>query len=308
MGTMSDTEFREYFTTLSNWGRWGHDDQKGTLNLLTDETRLAAAQSVKYGEAIGCSRVLSPVHAPHNPEPILHHMTVAGEGDIKKGFQGSEDWFGMGFHGYGITHLDALSHVFWDGILYNNRPSSLIKAASGARVLSAEQAGDGILGRGVLLDIPRLRNVEWLELGEPIGPDELIACAKSEGINVRSGDILLVRVGRDVRFKAHGPSEPEKDGTPGLHASCLPLLREWDVAAIGSDATNDVMPSQVEGVAAAVHAVGIVAMGLWLFDSMLLEPLAEACARYSKWDFLFSASPLMIKNSTGSPVNPVALL
>lgn len=308
MEIMTDEEFRRYFTTLSNWGRWGDDDQKGTLNLLTNETRVAAAACVLHGVAVSCSRTLSPVRAPSNPEPILHHMTVAGEGEVKRGFQGSEDWFGMGFHGYGITHLDALSHVFWDGILYNNRSSSQIKAASGARVLSGEQAREGIVGRGVLLDIPRFRGVEWLELGEPIGPDELRACADSEGLEMRSGDILLVRVGRDARFRVHGPSEPETDGTPGLHATCLPLLKTWDVSAIGSDATNDVMPSRVEGVAAAVHAVGIVAMGLWLFDSLHLEALAEACATYDKWDFLFSAAPLLIKNSTGSPVNPIAIL
>lgn len=292
-----------YFDELSNWGRWGEDDQLGTLNLITPDVIVRAASLVKSGRAVSCSRLLSPV----GEEPILHHMITSGEGATAKGFSAAADWIGMGFHGYFNTHLDALSHVFWDGRMYNNRPASLIKTASGARVGGVDLARDGIISRGVLLDIPRFRGVEWLDLGEGIGPDELVQCASEQAAELKSGDILLVRTGRDARAAARGHTEPEKQGSPGLHASSLPLLHETGVAVLGADATNDVMPSGVPNVFVPIHSVGMVAMGLWLIDNAYLEDLAAACVEEGRWEFMLTIAPLRLKNTTGSPLNPIAV-
>lgn len=306
--TVSEADVRSYFDQLSNWGRWGTDDQLGTLNLIDDAKRLEAARTVRSGRGIGCARTLSPVRSESNPQPILHHMTVSGEGAAQTGFAAAADWVGFDFHGYAVTHVDAPSHVFWDGKMFNGRPASMVRTASGARAGSVELACDGIVSRGVLLDFPRHRGVPYLDPGDPIHADELAACAKAAGVTIEPGDIVLVYVGRDARARDQGVTYPEEHGSPGLHASTLPLLRQWDVAMLGSDAANDVMPSGIPSIATPIHAVGMVSLGLWLIDNAYLEVLAEACAETSQWTFQFTVAPLRFKNATGSAVNPIAVL
>lgn len=307
-GLVDESEVLGYFESLSNWGRWGETDQLGTLNFITDENRRVAASLVQTGRAVSCGRLLTPKHQHPGDEPILHHMITSGEGAPDKGFGAASDWIGMSFHGYSITHIDAVSHLFWNGKMYNDRPASDVKTGTGARVGGIDQARDGIVSRGILLDIPRYRGDRWLEPGEGIGPDEILACAESEGLDLRSGDILLVRVGREPRTAEVGPTEPVMGGSPGLHASALPLLHDSEIALLGADATNDVMPSGYPRVEVPIHSVGIVAMGLWLLDNAELEELASACARENRWEFMMAIAPLRLKNTTGSPVNPIAIL
>ncbi len=305
---VTDAEVHSYFDSLSNWGRWGSEDQLGALNLIDDIKRREAAAAVRHGIAISCARTLSPVRSEANPQPILHHMTTSGEGSPQEGFGAAADWFGLSFHGYAITHLDAPSHVFWNGKIYNGHSANLIKTASGARVGSVELASDGIISRGVLLDFPRMRGVDYLDPGDAIHRDELEQCIKKSEVEIHAGDILLIYTGRDARARERGVTYPDQHGAPGLHASTLPLLHELDVALIGSDSANDVMPSGIDSIGVPIHAIGMAAMGLWLIDNALLEPLAVACAREKQWTFLFNVAPLRLKNATGSPVNPIAVL
>ncbi|WP_109793440.1 cyclase family protein [Minwuia thermotolerans] len=303
----TEQEVLGYFERLSNWGRWGKDDQKGTLNLITPDRRRAAAALVRDGDIVSCSRTLSPKRDVENPDPLLHFMRQSGESAPARGMGFASDWIGLEFHGFSTTHLDSLSHLFWDGRMYNGRPASGITTSRGGADGSIEWARDGIISRGVLLDMPWSQDRDWLEPGEAILPADLDACAAQAGVEVGEGDILLIRTGRDARRARHGPVAPAQGGAAGLHAACLPWLHEHGIAVLSSDVAQDVMPSGFDGIPMPIHAVGIVAMGLWLLDNAWLEDLAEHCRRRERWAFHMTVAPLPLKNTTGSPVNPIAL-
>ena len=178
--------------------------------------------------------------------------------------------------------------------------------AHGATKLGIHQLRAGIVTRGVLLDIPALRGVDALEPGEPIFPEDLEAAEQEAGVEVGAGDALLVRTGRWPWRRAHGPWDAGSLAA-GLDASCLPWLRERDVATLGSDGVSDVLPSRVDGVGMPIHTVVIVAMGVHLLDNLDLDALAVACTEEARWEFLFTVAPLVLRRGTASPVNPIAL-
>jgi kynurenine formamidase len=306
--SVGEADVLRYFDTLSNWGRWGADDQAGTLNLITPEKRLGAARLIRNGVAISCSRTISHRREPDNLTPMLHHMVTSGEGAPTEGWGAAIDWVGMEFHGFGMTHIDSLAHIFWNGRMYNGQPASRVRTATGCDAGSVELACDGIVSRGVLLDIARAKSREWLEPGEPIFPEDLDSCETAQGVRVGPGDLLFVRTGRDRRRAAKGPLDVLREGYPGLHGSCLPWLRERDIAVLGSDMTQDVRPSGFANLTGPIHAVGIVAMGLWLVDNADLEKLAEACGSEGRWEFFMSIGALPLKRATGSPVNPIVVM
>ena len=170
-----------------------------------------------------------------------------------------------------------------------------------------EAVRDGIVGRGVLLDIPRLRGKSWLEPDEAVFPEDLEAAGQACGVEVGTGDILLCRFGMIARRDALGPSKEVFAHRPGLHAACAPWLHRRQVAALGSDTAQDLFPSGYPSLRAPLHQVGIVAMGLSLIDNCDLEALAATCERLGRWEFMLTLGPLRIENGTGSPVNPLAI-
>ncbi|MGH0037046.1 MAG: cyclase family protein [Myxococcota bacterium] len=292
-------ELREYHRSLSNWGRWGERDQLGTLNLLTPEARAAAAAGVRSGRTVSCARALDTVTSADNPRPALHMMTsTATEGS-------GGDWFGLAHHGYATSHIDALCHIFAGESLYNGYPVDRV-TARGAVELGIHHLRDGIVGRGVLLDVPRALDREYLEAGTAIGPDDLDRAEQACGVEVRSGDLLLVRTGRWRERARRGPWDPHAE-LAGLHARCLPWLHARGVAALGSDGVSDVVPSRVEGERLPIHATAIPIMGLHLLDNLDLEDLARACREERRCDFLLTIAPLVLEGGTGSPVNPIAV-
>ena len=284
---------------LSNWDRWGADDQLGTLNHLRPELRAAAAAGVRTGRTVSCSRPLPTEPAPENPSPATHHMI----GTHTEG--GGADWIGVASHGYATSHLDALCHIFWEGRLYNGHPTETV-TAHGAEQLGIHHLSGGIVGRGVLLDIPPVRGVDALEPGTPVTVDDLEAAEEATGVVVAPGDLLLVRTGRWVWHRRHGGWDP-RERLAGLHASCLPWIHEREVAALGCDGVSDCHPSGIPGVRLPIHTVGIVAMGLHLIDNLDLDALAEACDQEERNDFLFVVAPLVVDGGTASPVNPLAV-
>jgi kynurenine formamidase len=218
------------------------------------------------------------------------------------------EYFGLIFHGPSVTHLDALSHAFWDGMMYNGRPAAHVTAKDGALEGSMSQLGGGITTRGVLIDLPRLFGTNWLDAGHGVTPGEILAAEDRQGVTIRSGDFLLLRTGDPRRREVTQDTGRQR---AGYSASCLPLLHAREVAAIGCDTANDSVPSGFNpgGVAVEpVHMVGIVAMGLWILDNCDFEELAETCARLERYEFLFTVANLRINGATGSPVNPIALL
>ena len=300
----TETELRGYIDKLSNWGRWGQDDELGTLNLLTPEKTAKAAALVQQGRSVTCARPLVAEPSVDMRIPFLHFMMGSGEDADHPGAGGSMDFFGVAYHGSTVTHLDSICHMFWDGKMYNGHPASLVKSREGATVESIELLHNGVVSRGVLLDIARLRGVDWMEPGEGVMPEDLEAAEKAAGIRVEEGDILLIRTGNYKRRLTLGPPG---DGGPGPQAALLPWLHDRGVAVLGSDTPNDPSPSGYTDFRLPIHNIGIVAMGLWLLDNANLEDLSQTCAELNRWEFLMTLSPLRIHNGTGSPVNPIAV-
>ena len=310
----TEAEVLGYFKSLSNWGRWGDDDQLGTLNHVSPEKTVQATRLVQEGVAISCAQTIRYEPAPDVPFPPLHYMVESGEGwasgDKVSSMTtaGSMEFFGLIFHAYGITHLDSLAHLFWEGKVYNGRPAHLVSTNLGATVGSVEQMKDSIVTRGVLVDVPWLRGIDWVERGEGVMPDDILAAEERCGFRVDEGDVLLVRTGQHRRRDVEGAVDPWVAGSTACQAACLPLFHQRGIAVLGSDTGNEVIPSPYPKVSSPIHQVGIVSLGLWLLDCTDLEELARACRQRNRWEFLISISPLRIYNGTGSPVNPVAVL
>lgn len=308
----SKSDMRKVFDQVSNWGRWGKDDERGTLNYLTPAKTAAAAKLVKSGRSISCARNF-PVHpGPDNPTPALHHIVVGGDDPCAHGIPGMEvslDFIGIAYHGLASSHIDALCHVFFEGKMYNGFPATDVRS-TGARKNSIMSAKDGICGRGVLLDIPRLRGTAYIDPKEPVTAGELSAAEESQKVRVGEGDILLVAVGRDTH-RAQAKLNPG-EGPPlgGLGPDCIPWLFERRIATLGSDAVHDPTPSPrpIEDWPIPVHMCGLVSMGLPLLDNLYLADLQSACAAESRWEFLLTVAPLRVEKGTGSPVNPIAIL
>ena len=303
---VSASEFEALFRAVSTWGRWGEHDQRGALNELTPDRVTAAARLVREGVSVSLSLPLNTRAAADNPEPGLHRMDLPETPDGTTGsLQFFKDFVGSDYHNDGHSHIDAFCHVGYEGSFYNGVPTDTV-TAHGATADSIEVLENGLAGRGVLLDIPRLRGLPWLEPGEHVFREDLEAAEREQEVSVGAGDILLVRTGLVRRLADLGPWETAK-AKPGLHPRAMPFLAERGVAALGCDGNSDTAPSTTEGVAFPIHALALNAMGVHLLDYLQLEDLAAACERAGRWEFLFVAAPLRINGGTGSPINPLAI-
>jgi kynurenine formamidase len=310
--TPSPAELDELYASLKNWGRWGDDDERGALNHLTPAHRAAAAALVADGETVSLAHDLPVRPSAENPYPAHHHMLASGDARDATGIPGYEatrDYVGAHVHGLGVTHVDALCHMFVRGQMYNGALPALVRSDGALRNSVMALAG-GLVGRGVLLDIPAVRGVPYLDGDSVVTTADLEAAEAAEGVRAGPGDILLIATGRDGFRQARGGSlVPGVDGMAGLHPQCLPLLHERCIAVLGSDGISDPMPGLgVPGWAFPVHQIGITGIGLHLIDNMALGTLAERCAERRRWAFLFTLAPLRIEGGTGCPVNPIALL
>jgi kynurenine formamidase len=301
---LTSAEVIGLFEKLSNWGRWGKDDQRGALNFITEKKRAAAARLVQSGEAVSLALPLAVTPAADNPTPVTHLIVQAGFDSDRAWLPHAADYFAISFHGMANTHIDALCHVFWQGKMYNGFAAAEV-GSHGAHKCAIDVARQGIVSRGVLLDIPKLRQVEWLEPGEGISAAELDAAQKDHHVRVEEGDILLIRTGRALRRKRKGAWDPNR--LPGLDPTCLPWLHERRVAMLGSDAVSDVLPSGYDDVPLPIHVCTLVTMGVHLLDNADFDALAETCARLGRYEFMFTVAPLILERGTGSPVNPLAI-
>ena len=293
---------------LSNWGRWGDDDERGALNFITPEVSAAAAALVQEGVTVSCALELAKTPAADNPTPVTHFMTGAGDVSGLGGLRGLEstgDGFVISPHGMANTHIDALCHILDQGKMYNGFPASEV-LSTGARKNSIMGLEQGIATRGVLLDIARLKGQDWLEPGYGITVGDLEAAESAAGVTVRTGDILLVRTGRDNRREVEGATPPFA-GMAGLNMETLPWIREREVAILGCDGVSDVIPSNVKGSPLPIHHIIITYMGVHLIDNARLGPLGQACAARNRWEFLLTIAPLRLVGGTASPINPIAM-
>jgi kynurenine formamidase len=307
----TESELDALYDEVRTWGRWGPDDQGGALAYLTPERRAAAASTVKSGRTISLAHDLALAPNAEQPFPSQHHMLASGDALETSGIPGYEatrDFVGTDVHGLGTTHLDALCHMFVRGQMYNGgRPADV--PSSGAIRNSVMTLADGIVGRGVLLDVPGALERPYLDADHAITPDQLEAAERAQGVTVGSGDILLICTGRDARrTEASGQLNPFVKGLAGLHPDCLRWLSEREVAVLCGDGISDLLPPRAGHWSFPVHQIGIVGMGLHLIDNVRLDTLLEACREEHRYAFLFTASPLRIPGGTGSPINPIALL
>ncbi len=300
-------EFAALFDSVQSWGRWGSGDELGALNGLTAERVAAAARLVRSGVVVSLSLPLNTRLAPDCPSPAEFRMTQHNDAEIGLGSMGfAKDFVGVDYHSDGHTHIDALCHVAYEGRLYNGVAAGSV-TADGAAAEAIDGVKDGLVGRGVLLDVPRLRDVPWLEPGEHVFREDLEAAERAQGVPIAEGDILLVRTGHARRLAELGPWDTGSSKA-GLHPTAMPLLAERGVAALGCDGNSDTAPSTTEGVAFPIHVLALNAMGVLLLDYLQFEDLRGACESAGRWEFLCVTAPLRIAGGTGSPVNPLAIL
>ncbi|MEZ4334132.1 MAG: cyclase family protein [Myxococcota bacterium] len=307
---------RAWGRRYSNWGRWGPDDEKGALNFITPQRILAATALPRRGQVISCALPFDEngpqtgAGGRHNP---IHYMLAHG-GDA---LAGAQDAFAGGFRFADDaitmplqcgTQWDSLAHVFYDGKMYNDRDIRLV-TSRGAAKNGIEAARDGVVGRGVLLDLPRRLGVDWLEDGHAIKPDELDACAEAEGVAIESGDIVLVRTGQLARCLAAGSWAGYCGGSaPGLSVHCAGWIYEREIAAICTDTwAVEVQPFETVDCVAPLHMISLRNTGVLFGEIFALDALARACAEDRRYAFLFAAPPLPITGAVGSPINPLAI-
>ncbi|MGH7777982.1 MAG: cyclase family protein [Candidatus Dormibacterales bacterium] len=309
MLTLADVE--EMAEACRNWGRWGQDDELGTLNYVTPETVTAARSEIQTGEVLSLAIDLGP-SGPQitgqggrfNP---LHWMLATGTDAAAEGRP----------HGYadavlevpvhGATHWDCLSHTFHNGRMWNGHDMRLVGARGAARN-SIVPTKDKLVGRGVLLDLPRWKGVEGLDDGEQVTPADLDACLEAERVSLRRGDFLLLRTGQMARCLARGWGRFAGGDAPGLTLETALWLKEKEVAAVAADTWGaEVRPNQVEGMLQPWHRLAIANGGLMVGEMFRLDRLAELSAADGRYTSFLCAPSLPIEGGVGSPTNPLAL-
>jgi kynurenine formamidase len=305
-------EFDALFERVKNWGRWGPDDELGTLNYLTPSCVQAAAALVRSGRHVTMAIPMNTVAGPDNPSPVTYHVVTGHDIDIGSStLTFATDYVGLAFHGDCHTHMDALCHIAYRGQVYNGRPALEVMTSRGATALDVTSYEHGLVGRGVLLDVPRFRGVPWLEPGEAVTRAELLAVEAFEGVRLGEGDILVFRTGHHARRLALGAWNndypPSGAGKAGLHVDTIEWMHERRIAAFLPDGDGETVPSNVEGMLYPIHPLQVTAMGMLAADSLQLEDVAAACAAEGRFEFMVVGLPLRLPRATGSPWNPIAI-
>jgi kynurenine formamidase len=294
---LTDDELEAMFKRCSNSGKWGADDELGTLNYITAAKRIAAAKLVRTGGVVSIGRDI-----PKSPSKVEPHPTelliTFGNGP------GISDYFSMAPHGMTITHLDALAHFSFNDTLYNGRKRSATMRADGAGWGSIYAMRQGVFTRGVLLDVAAARNVPWYESNEYVTVADFEAAEKRQNVRVGSGDALLVRTGMERMEKERGIQDTYPRA--GFHAECAEWMHQREVAIYGGDCIEK-LPYPSERFPSAMHMIALASMGLPILDWPALTTLAETCSRESRWDFLLTTAPMRLPGGTSAPINPLCL-
>lgn len=308
-GAGSLEDFRAIGRRVSNWGRWGAEDERGTLNLITPECVVQAGRLVRTGKTFALG-IPFDGDGPQdgrvrgNPTRMMKETGAQPQGH-PGAFRFADDYVFMALQA--ASQWDSLAHVHYDGQLYNGFPAGSVDVTGAARC-SVSNLSPGVVGRGVLLDVARLHGVDWLPMGTAIPPEDLDAAAEAAGVEVRSGDVLLVRTGWRRKFVTDRDKAGFKAGEPGLSVRCADWLHERGVAAVGSDNfAIEVLPGEYEDEYLPLHMIALRDMGMPLAEILDLEELARDCAEDGVHEFLFTGPPLSFTRGVGSPVNPLAL-
>jgi kynurenine formamidase len=302
---ISSAAFDVAFAQLSRWSP-GATDERGTLATITDEQRLAALATARTGRSISLSLPINRTSGPDNAKPALHHMVDLGDVEAPEP-SAHKDFIGLDYHGKATTHLDALCHIGYQGKLFGGVQSSEAFSSLGSSWAPVTTLAGGLVLRGVLLDLPAVRGVSWLEPGTAVRADHIRHAEQELGIQIRPGDAVLLRSGHGARKAALGAWNSD-NASAGFHVDAMPLLADRGIVLLGGDGDSDVRPSPVAGVHSPIHALALTAMGMPLLDNLDLEELSTACGEVQRYEFLLFVAPLVIPRGTGSPVNPIAVL
>jgi len=281
-------QMEEWMTKYSNAGRWGADDEKGTLNLITTAKRIEAAKLVKTGETISLAKPIAARTARANAEPAR----VYERGGDESAYSTSNGQYvrerqEMEFHGAAMTHYDALCHVSWRGMLYNNmKREDAFNETDGCSKMNATTAKPGIITRGVFIEL----------IGTHVTPKDIEAWEKKTGVKIQPGDALILKTKQRGSDNAMGT---------GWDMEMMPFLKERDISIIGHDGGQD--GAQIQGQSLPIHAMTMVALGMPLVDHMYLDDLSIYVEKVKRYTFMFIVEPLPLKSASGSAVNPIAL-
>ena len=295
-GPRNAAEFDVLFQQVKNWGRWGPDDQLGSANLVTAAKRKQAMALVKHAVTVSLAHNPLTEKADDNASPFEHTMN--------RGF--STDTYKVSYHGYAHSHIDALCHILYKDQTYNGYARADVNTEKGCTKLGIQNLKDGIVTRGVLIDIPRLRNLPYLEPETAVYVEDLEAWEKKSGVKIASGDAIFLRTGRWARREKLGPWNVSQHAA-GFHASVAPWIKARGVAFVGSDDAQDVVPSMVEGVALPVHTLLLTGLGINLLDNQDLEALGDMAAKLRRWEFMVTMAPVPVTGGTGFPLNALAM-
>jgi kynurenine formamidase len=288
---LDEGELDRIAVAVSNWGRWGPGDQLGTLNHLTPERVAAAARLVETGERVSLARdlPLGGAGVPNTAQVISRW--------IAPHLEAASDFLAFNYHGSAVTHVDALNHIHRAGRMYNGFATTEF-TATGTPHVSVATMGEGLVGRGVLLDIARRRGAR-MKPAETVTSEELSGTAGDQRSPLRPGDLVFVRTGWN--------SGDTTGGCPGVGPDCVPLFSEREVAVLGADVPTDAQPSPRTRWFIPVHKLTLNVMGMPLIDNCDLDRVAAACEAAGRWEFFCVIAPLRIPGATGSPVNPIAI-
>lgn len=304
-------EFDAIYESVKNWGRWGPDDERGTMNYVTPAKIAAAAALVRSGRTVSMAIPINKTAGPDNPNPAVHMISLMHDLPVSEsGLSFGMCYLAMASHGDCHTHVDALNHVGYRGQLYNGKPAATL-TSRGSDWGSIAAYSTGIVGRGVMLDAARHRGVPWLEPGDAVTRAELEEIEKAQGVRLGEGDILVFRTGHHARRLALGAWNneypPAGEGKAGLHVDTVPWMHERRIAGFLPDGDGETVPSNVEGMPYPIHVLQLTAMGMLISDSLQLEELAVACEEEGRWEFMVVGLPLRLPGATGSPWNPIAI-
>ena len=289
-------EFDQLFQQVKNWGRWGANDELGSANLVTPEVRSRALRVAKLGLTVSLSHNPLTDKADDNALPFEHTMN--------RGF--TTDTYRVSYHGYAHSHLDALCHILYKDQTYNGYLRADVNTEKGCAKLGIHNLKQGIVTRGVLLDVPQLKGVPYLEPGTAVYQEDVEAWERKAGVKVSSGDAVLLRTGRWARREKEGPW-PVGRSAAGFHASIAAWMKARGVSFVGSDAASEVSPTMIEGVNLPVHTLLITALGINILDNHDLERLSETAAKLGRWEFMLVINPVPVVGGTGSPLNTLAV-
>jgi hypothetical protein len=284
----------------------GQADERGALVRITEQTVLAALATPRTGRTLSLSLPINTRAAVDNTRPALHHMVDLGDVEPPEP-TGHKDFIGIDYHGKAVSHLDAICHIGYRGELYGGVKSASVMSSLGSAWSAVTTMSAGVVVRGVLIDIPAVRQVDWLEPGTPVHLEDLRAAEQALGVTIGSADAVLLRTGHGARRNALGVWNSD-NASAGWHIDVMPELADRGISILGADGDSDVRPSSVAGLHSPIHALALTALGIPLLDNLDLEELSAACAGTGRYEFLLIIAPLVVPRGTGSPVNPIVVL